>query len=134
MADHFVRQITGIEQDLDQQPLKVTGLKPSTYQLTIDSEVIGTFTDAELAKGINLANYGTPMRGQSYSVRWLIRDRDEAHYVRLRMFVTEMKKGVSAEPGATDITRFEQALQTQIYEAAQPVPHKFKIEQVVLPQ
>jgi len=130
IGDRFLWQITDIEQDLDQQPLRITGLKPATYQLNIDSAIIGTFTDAELAKGINLANYGTPMRGQAYGVRWLIRDREEAHYIRLRMFVTEMKKGVPAEPGATDITKFEEALQTQIYEAAQPRPHIFKIMQV----
>jgi len=134
IADRFLRQITNIEQDLDQQPLRITGLKPSTYQLIIDSAIIGTFTNAELAKGINLANYGTPMRGQAYSVRWLIRDREVAHYIRLRMFVTEMKKGVPAEPGAKNITNFEQALQTQIYEAAQPIPHLFKIRQIAVQQ
>jgi len=133
VADHFIREITDIEQDLDQQPLKVIGLKPATYQVNIDSAVIGTFTDAQLAKGINLANYGTPMRGQAYSVRWLVRDREEAHYVRMRMFVTELKTGSPAEPGATDITKFEQALQAQIYEAAQPRPHIFKIKQVANP-
>jgi hypothetical protein len=50
------------------------------------------------------------------------------------MFVTEIKKGVPAEPGVTDITKFEQALQTQIYEAAQPLPHLFRIKQIAVQQ
>jgi lysophospholipase L1-like esterase len=125
---HFLRQLNDIVADLDQQPLKVEHLDPGSYQLTIDDSLIGRFTAEELAKGINLAEYGTPMRGQAYRVSWLVRDRDDTHYVRLRMFANEFKTGLSAQPGATDLTKFEQVQQQHIYEEAQPVQHTFQIK------
>jgi len=124
---HFLAQLTSFIDDLDEQPLKIEHLKPGTYQLTIDGNPIAKFTDAELAHGVNLALLGTPMRGQAYSVSWLIRDRDDAHYVRLRMLVNQWKTGVAADPGATDLTHFEDILQTRIYDEAQPKPHTFQI-------
>ena len=133
VGNHFLFEISDIEQDLDQQRLIVRGLAAGSYQFTIDGTPIATFTDSELAKGVNLANFGTPMRGQAYQVSWLIRDRDDAHYVRLRMFVNEMKNGVPAEPGAKDLTQFEQQLQKQIYEAAQPRPHTYQIKAITNP-
>jgi len=125
---HFLHQLIELENDLNREPLTVTGLKPGSYALTIDGQLAGTFTDAEFAKGINLAMLSTPMKGQAYSVEWNVRDREETHFVRLRMFVAQNKTGVSAEPGASDLTRFEQLQQKMIYEAAQPKPHNFVIK------
>jgi lysophospholipase L1-like esterase len=133
MGNHFLFEISDIEQDLDQQPLIVRGLPEGKYQFTIDGTPIATFTDSELTKGVNLAKFGTPMRGQAYQASWLVRDRDDAHYVRLRMLVNEMKTGASAEPGARDLTQFEQLLQKQIYEAAQPRPHKYQLKAITTP-
>ena len=133
-GDIFLHQISDIEKDLDQQLLTVTGLNPGAYKLTIDGALVATFTNAELAKGVNLANFSTPMRGQASRVSWLVRDRDDAHYVRLRMFVNQMKVGYVAEPAATDLLRFEKELQKQIYEVAQPTPHKYQVKAIVTPQ
>jgi hypothetical protein len=44
-----------------------------------------------------------------------------------------MKNGVPAEPGAKDLTQFEQQLQKQIYEAAQPRPHTYQIKAITNP-
>jgi lysophospholipase L1-like esterase len=123
----FLRQISDIDHDLDRQLLTVQGLTPGNYQLTIDGLPTGIFSSDQLAQGINLADMSTPMRGQSYRVSWFIRDREDAHYVRLRMLVNQMKTGASADPGATDLLRFEEDLQRQIYEMAQPLPHKYLI-------
>lgn len=133
-GNHFLRRISNIDQDLDQQLLTVQGLDPGSYLLTIDGRPVGTFADADFAKGINLADWNTPMRGQAYTVNWLIRDRDDAHYVRLRMFANELKTGASAEPGASDISRFEQALQERIYDEALPLPHQYRIAPVENPR
>jgi lysophospholipase L1-like esterase len=129
-GNHFLLQISDIEQDLDQQLLTVQGLSPGSYQLTIDGTPVSTFTDAELAKGVNLASFNTPMRGQAFRVSWLVRDRDEAHHVRLRMFANQIKTGVSAEPGASDLSRFEKESQSLIYEAAQPLPHHYQLKAI----
>lgn len=130
-GDQFLHRISDVETDLDQQLLTVPGLTPGSYQLTIDGTPVGAFTGADFAKGVNLADYSTPMRGQAYSVSWLVRDRDEAHSIRLRMLVNQLKTGLAAEPGASDLIQFEQALQKQIYEAAQPRPHRYQIKAIV---
>lgn len=127
VANHFLLQISDIQHDLNQQPLTVQGLKLGSYHLTIDGTPVGNFSDAELAHGINLTDFGTPMRGQAYAVSWLIRDRDDAHYVRLRMLVNQMKYTDPSEPGAASLLQFEAQMQKHIYDTAQPKPHSFRI-------
>jgi lysophospholipase L1-like esterase len=56
--------------------LSVTGLSTGTYELTIDSRKIGTWTTAELGQGINLAKLtNTPEYDQAMSVLQLNEDR-----------------------------------------------------------
>jgi lysophospholipase L1-like esterase len=129
-ANHFLLQISDIQRDLNQQPLMVTGLKPGKYHLTIDGTPVSDFTDAELAHGVNLTDFATPMRGQSYYISWLIRDRDDAHYIRLRMLVNQMKYNEPAEPGAASLLQFENELQQRIYETAQPKPHQYQLKAI----
>jgi lysophospholipase L1-like esterase len=131
---HFLHQLIELDSDLNQQPLKIEGLKSGTYSLTIDNLLAGSFTNLELAKGINLATLTTPMKNQAYTVQWQIRDRDETHFVRLRMFIAQNKTGISAEPGASDLTKFELVQQNLIYQAAQPKPHTFLIQPAPTPQ
>ncbi|WP_263351900.1 SGNH/GDSL hydrolase family protein [Acidicapsa acidisoli] len=132
-ANHFLQQITDIERDLNQQLLTVHGLAEGNYQFTIDGTPIGIFTNAELNTGVNLARLSTPMRGQAFRVSWLVRDRDDAHYVRLQMFVNQMKYGTSAEPGASDLLQFEKELQKRIYEFAQPKSHQYQLKAIATP-
>jgi lysophospholipase L1-like esterase len=127
IANHFLLQISDIQRDLNQQPLTVQGLKPGSYRLTIDGVPIGNFSDADFAHGINLTDFATPMRGQAFAVSWMIRDRDDAHYVRLRMLINQMKYSEPSEPGAASLLQFESQLQKHIYETAQPKPHKFQL-------
>ena len=56
----------------------MTGLAPGRFELKIDGQSVGTFADAELAKGVNLARYRTPMRWQAYSVKWSVGGGHEA--------------------------------------------------------
>jgi hypothetical protein len=95
--------------------------------LTIDSSVIGTFAAAALGAGINLADYQTPMRAQAQRVSWLIRDRDEAHYIHLRMRVRNADTGAQS-CGSDKLQGFENSLEDSIYETAVPQPHKFTLE------
>jgi lysophospholipase L1-like esterase len=53
---------------LNRQALKITGLSPGKYSLTIDGSLIGTFKSHRLAHGINLATLKTPMQQQADSV------------------------------------------------------------------
>jgi lysophospholipase L1-like esterase len=71
-------------QALDQQPLRVTHLKAQRYTLEIDDENIGTFTAAQLAQGINLAELSTPMSKQAMTVETLTVKHNDVHYSRWR--------------------------------------------------
>jgi lysophospholipase L1-like esterase len=121
--------LTDIEQQLDQEQLHVTGLARGRYRLTIDDTVIGTFSAGELAAGINLADFGTPMFHQAQRVSWLVRDRDEAHYIHLRMRVRNANTGGQA--GEPDVMQaFEDSLADSIYEEAKPKPHIYTLNLV----
>jgi len=118
--------LTDIQQQLNQEPLRVTGLDPGQYKLAIDDGAIGTFSAEELAKGINLADYATPMRAQAQRVGWLVRDRDQAHFIHMRMLIN--KADVGAQPGKPDLLEaFENAEEDAIYETAAPKPHVFTL-------
>ena len=61
-----------IVEELNQETLKVVGLTGSRYELAIDSAAVGTYSAAELSKGINLAmNAKTPQYQQGQKVRTL---------------------------------------------------------------
>jgi len=117
--------LTDIEHQLDEEPLRVTNLAPGDYALNIDNHYIGSFSAEELAGGINLADYPTPMFHQAQRVSWLVRDRDEAHYIHLRMRVRAFEAGTQGKPDV--MQAFEDSLEKSIYETAAPRPHVFEI-------
>ncbi len=122
----LLMDLTDIEEQLNQEPLRVTGLEPGQYKLTIDSDVIGTFSADALAKGVNLAEYGTPMLHQAQRVGWAVRDRDEAHFIHQRMRWHNADTG--AQSGGTDkLQAFEDMEEDAIYETAAPKPHVFAV-------
>jgi hypothetical protein len=63
---------------------------------------------------------------QAQRVSWLVRDRDEAHYIHLRMRVRNADTG--AQEGRPDVMQaFENSLEDSIYEEAAPKPHVFRV-------
>jgi hypothetical protein len=71
-----------VEQDLNQEILKVTNLSPGTYELTIDGIAVAQHTAAEWATGINLAfNAATPQARQAQAVAKLNEARRTAEVV-----------------------------------------------------
>ena len=122
----LLMQLTDIQEALNQEPLRVTGLAPGQYKLSIDDAVIGTFAASALAAGINLADYATPMLHQAQRVSWLVRDRDEAHYIHLRMRVRNADTGEQSG-GGDKLQAFEDSLEDSIYETAVPKPHVFTL-------
>lgn len=124
----MLEDLTEIEQQLNREMLRVTGLPAGRYTLSIDGEVVDTFSPEALASGVNLADYGTPMFHQAQRVSWMVRDRDEAHYIHLRMRVRSADTG--AEEGKDVMQSFENGLEDSIYEAAAPKPHVFRLTPV----
>jgi len=81
----LVMRCSDFIQALDQEPLRVTGLKAERYTLKIDDESTGTFTSAQLAEGINLAELTTPMSKQAMTVAALTEKHNSVHFGRWRM-------------------------------------------------
>jgi len=121
--------LTDIQRQLNQETLRVTGLPAGRYALTIDGDPVDTFSPDTLEGGINLADYATPMFHQAQRVSWLVRDRDEAHYIHLRMRVRNADTG--SEEGKDILQSFENSLEDSIYEAAVPKPHVFRLTPVL---
>jgi predicted GH43/DUF377 family glycosyl hydrolase/lysophospholipase L1-like esterase len=124
----LLEDLTDIEQQLNQETLRVTGLADGRYALSIDGDAVDTFSPEALESGINLADYATPMFHQAQRVSWLVRDRDETHYIHLRMRVRNADTG--AEEGKDVMQAFENSLEDSIYEAAIPKPHVFRLTSV----
>jgi lysophospholipase L1-like esterase len=91
----LVMRCSDFIQALDQEPLRVTGLKAERYTLKIDDESIGTFTPAQLAEGINLAELSTPMSKQAMTVQTLTEKHNTVHFGRWRMIQVPLT-GLSA--------------------------------------
>ncbi len=125
-------EISDIQKSLNQEPLIVTGLEPGQYALRIDERDIGTFSADQLAAGINLADFDTPMRRQAQGVSWDVRDLVDAHYVHTRMRVNNADTG--AEDGGADrLQAFEDSMEDKIYARAAPVAHRFELRPASLP-
>jgi beta-1,2-mannosidase len=122
-------EISDIQKTLNQQPLIITDLAPGQYALRIDDRNIGSFSADELAAGINLAEYNTPMRSQAQTASWDVRDLVEAHYIHSRMRIHNA--GTGAEDGGADrLQAFEDSLEDKIYAEAAPVPHHYELKPV----
>lgn len=67
-----VLQQTHLYRQLDREMLRVGGLAGGQYRLEINGAPVGVFSASELAKGINLARYPTPMLKQAYHVMAMV--------------------------------------------------------------
>jgi lysophospholipase L1-like esterase len=119
-------QLTDIQQQLNLEPLCVTGLEAGQYKLQIDDKAVGTFSADELAKGINLAGFETPMRSQAQEVSWLVGDREQAHHIHMQMLIQKGDLGGQQDDDKV-MDAFENYLENSIYKAAAPKPHVFSL-------
>ncbi len=111
---------------LDQELLVVSGLPPGRYELKIDGQATGTFTEAELAKGVNLARHNTPMRWQAFAVAWSAGDGHELQRLRRRLLVAADKEP-SLRATIDALAARDEAEQKQRSEAAVPKPRKYEL-------
>jgi hypothetical protein len=118
----------GIE-SLDREPLVVTGLGPGRYELKIDDQSVGTFSDAELARGLNLARYRTPMRWQAYSVKWSVAGGHEEQRVRRELLVAAAKDP-SLRAAAEALAVRDEAEQKQRSLGATPKARRYELAPV----
>jgi lysophospholipase L1-like esterase len=121
-----------VTEALNQELLRITGLAPGKYSLSIDGQTIGAWSDAELSQGVNLALLATPMSRQAMEVRDLTVKHIDAHQARWRT--------VQVPDQNLDLEHFDDslkaldALEAELIarqrEAARPRPHVFQLTAV----
>jgi hypothetical protein len=104
----------------------VAGLAPGRHEVRIDGESVGAFADSDLAKGVNLARYRTPMRGQAYAVRWSVEGGQEAQRVKRELLVAAAKEP-ALQAAADTLAARDEAVQKQRSEDARPKPHRYEL-------
>lgn len=121
----FVLEISDIP-SLDRQLVRVTGLSAASYTLTIDDQQIGTFSRQELASGINLALYSTPMEQQAKSIDWTADDRSKLSGTRFDL-ITEGDTIPNEPDGVHILDALDAKMIDGEYHNAQPKPHTFTL-------
>jgi hypothetical protein len=111
---------------LDQQPLVVDGLAAGDYELHIDDQVLGVYSSADLAAGLNLATLATPMRWQAFSARWAAESRGELRRV-LRQLVAGGQADARWAETAAGLEAFDETSQAARRDATRPVPHRYRL-------
>jgi lysophospholipase L1-like esterase len=127
--------------DLNNYGLKVSGLSAGQYAVLIDGVEVAKFSADQLAKGVNLGNVTTgPIYEQGQKVLQAIQAKNDIVHKRFRGVVMfdETKTpdwlvDVAKERKPLELAkRMEQinARQAEIYQLAQPKPHRFEVKAV----
>ncbi len=115
-------------QSLNQEPLKVTGLKAARYTLKIDGQPIGDFTKEKLASGVNLAVLSTPMSFQAAVVHQLTRLHNDIHFTRWRQVQVPHENSIAPYRATMDaLDAAEAAVIREQRAAARPKPHRYEL-------
>src|SRR5262249_11570256 len=69
-----------VEEALNREVLRVTGLGSARYRLAIDGAEVAEFSKDQLAAGVNLAEYATPMMRQALAVHRLTIHHNDLHF------------------------------------------------------
>jgi lysophospholipase L1-like esterase len=118
-----------VEEALNEQVLKVTGLAAPRYQLKIDDKDIVELTKDQLAAGVNLATYPTPMVRQAAAVHRLTLRHNDLHFQRWRTFQVPLaSRGYPNLTKAIDgLDALESDMIAEQREEARPVAHHFEL-------
>jgi lysophospholipase L1-like esterase len=125
----LVMRSSNVAEDLNNEPLKITGLKNGVYSLKIDGATVGTFNNDELGRGINLAILDTPMTKQAKQVYDLTVSHCDIHNQRWRTIQVPLGSynlpQAESAMGAAD--KLEQAVIEKRHEIGQPKAHHFEV-------
>lgn len=126
----LVMQLLDFVDALDRETLKVTNLAAGRYILRIDTAPAGTFSNEELAAGVNLATLaGTPMMKQAMEVHALTLKRAAIHQMRWRDIQVPLSDEAvpSKGPAMTALDKVDDDLMKQQRAAAQPKLHRYEL-------
>jgi lysophospholipase L1-like esterase len=130
----LVARLMHMYENLDSETLKVTGLAAANYALKIDGNTVGTFSKAQLAQGINLARYDTPMMQQAYKVLTLVWHRVDVRFYGWRAI--QVPLSIDPIPDTqhninqmlSNLEQWQDRLVTEAHAAAQPVAHHYELQ------
>lgn len=129
-------KLAPILDELDQYELRITGLPAGTYELSIDGQPVGKNTNADLAKGWNIANQAGPITEQSRRVLSLVFQKNNLYFNRWRNVqlyqLPEWARSQEAENGrAAELARLDKQIadiEAQIELARKPQSHHFELK------
>lgn len=132
----LVMKLTGMYQALDEETLQASGLKAGRYELSIDGHPVGTFSKGQLAHGIDLARYDTPMMDQAYNVLTSVWHRVDVRFYGWRAVQVALRNDQT--PGVQDavnnlltaLDREQDDLVARAHEEAQPKAHRYELKPV----
>jgi lysophospholipase L1-like esterase len=114
---------------MNRETLKITGLSPGKHTLNIDGDEIGTFMTGELAAGVNLAAFKTPMYAQAARVHSLTTKHAAMHNTLWRnvQVPMEWEKPAGLQTAMQALDALDIELIKQQHVAALPVEHRFEL-------
>ena len=118
-----------VDQALNQQTLKLTGLEAPRYRLVIDGGDVAEYTRDQLAEGVNLAQAPTPMYFQAMSVYNLTLRHNDIHFLRWRQVQvpSEGRDYPNKTRAIEALDAFEADLIAERRATAKPAPHRFEL-------
>ncbi len=123
----LVIKSSDITNALNQEPMRVTGLTSGVYSVRIDGSSIGTFTNDQLAAGINLALLKTPMTDQAMSVYQFTVQHGDLHYDRWRHVQVPFGTTATGIDAMAKLDALEDTVVKQQHAAAVPKQHTFEV-------
>jgi lysophospholipase L1-like esterase len=125
----LVLRSSDVSDALNNEQLKVTGLKNGVYTLRIDGQSIGNFNNDQLARGINLGALETPMSKQAEEVYQLTVAHCNVHNDRWRTIQVPLDryKLSATAPAMQSADDLERALLEKRSEIVKPKAHRFEL-------
>ena len=113
---------------LDKETLRVSGLAAGSYTLKIDGDAVGNFSADQLAQGVNLAEYPTPMARQAADVHKLTLEHNTIHFARWRMVQVPLDgQGFALTSAESSLDSLEDQIVLAQRVVAQPRVHQYEV-------
>ncbi|MEI7984231.1 MAG: SGNH/GDSL hydrolase family protein [Armatimonadota bacterium] len=127
---HLAGSVGMFDELRNREMLTIQGLEEGTYQLSIDRHVVATLSSFELAGGVNLAAFDTPIRQQAHTVLDLVRKRAEIQFTAWRTIQRESSDAKSSKAAYDTLEKLAEELHQQSRAAAIPKPRQFSLKRV----
>ena len=129
----MIVKASGFYGALNQEMLKISGLSAGEYQLKINGQAVGEFSNQQLSEGINLAALRTPMLEQAYAVLALVWKQVQWRFfawreIQLRLMDNpdqNVQQAVDSLVAALEAQKQSDA--EQQYVAARPQPTRYEL-------